>query len=151
MGNTTEKPEQTEPKEEVAKINDFDDVFEYIGGWGPFQYLLTLAFFPFNIFLGYVYLSPILTLFPPPHWCWVPELAHLSAQERKELAIPRCSAHPSTLPPCPGTPRGSSASAHSMLGTGLRECRKLKPIPVGGLWEVVARGGSMISRTTTGR
>jgi len=68
MGNTTEKPEQTEPKEEVAKINDFDDVFEYIGGWGPFQYLLTLAFFPFNIFLGYVYLSPILTLFPPPHW-----------------------------------------------------------------------------------
>ena len=35
--------------------------------------------------------------------CWVPELAHLSAQERRELAIPRCSAHPSTLiPPAQG-------------------------------------------------
>ena len=33
------------------------------------QYLITLGFFPFNFFLGYVYLSPILTMFPPPHWC----------------------------------------------------------------------------------
>ena len=32
------------------------------------KYLITLAFFPFNIFLGYVYLSPILTLYTPPHW-----------------------------------------------------------------------------------
>ena len=53
------------------------------------QYLITLGFFPFNFFLGYVYLSPILTLFPPPHWCAVPALSHLSREERKELAIPR--------------------------------------------------------------
>ena len=33
-----------------------------------YKYLITLAFFPFNIFLGYVYLSPILTLYTPPHW-----------------------------------------------------------------------------------
>jgi len=70
-------------------IKDFDDIFKFIGGWGPFQYLITLGFFPFNFFLGYVYLSPILTLFPPPHWCAVPALSHLSREERKELAIPR--------------------------------------------------------------
>merc|ERR1712130_218202 len=58
-------------------------------GWGPFQYPITLGFFPFNFFLGYVYLSPILTLFPPPHWCAVPALSHLSREERKMLAIPR--------------------------------------------------------------
>jgi len=74
-------------EEEVIK--DFDDIFKYIGGWGPFQYLITLGFFPFNFFLGYVYLSPILTMFPPPHWCSVPALSHLSREERKELAIPR--------------------------------------------------------------
>ena len=53
------------------------------------QYVITLGFFPFNFFLGYVYLSPILTLFPPPHWCAVPALSHLSREQRKELAIPR--------------------------------------------------------------
>ena len=30
--------------------------------------MITGALFPFNLFLGYVYLSPILTLFAPPHW-----------------------------------------------------------------------------------
>lgn len=74
-------------KEEID-IKDFDEILEYIGGWGPFQYLLTLIFFPFNIFLGYVLLSPILTLFTPPHWCLVPELANLTREERKLLAIP---------------------------------------------------------------
>jgi hypothetical protein len=75
-------------KEEI-EIKDFDEVLEYIGGWGPFQYLLTLIFFPFNIFLGYVLLSPILTLFTPPHWCLVPQLANLTREERKFLAIPQ--------------------------------------------------------------
>ena len=45
-------------------------------------------FFLFNMFLGYVYLSPILTLATPPHWCWVPELANLTQSARRELAIP---------------------------------------------------------------
>ena len=78
---------KSENREEV-KIKDFDEVLEYIGGWGPFQYLLTIIFFPFNIFLGYVLLSPILTLFTPPHWCLVPELANLTINERKQLSIP---------------------------------------------------------------
>ena len=76
-------------KDEQIEIKDFDEVLDYIGGWGPFQYLITLIFFPFNIFLGYVLLSPILTLFTPPHWCLVPELANLTREERKHLAIPQ--------------------------------------------------------------
>jgi len=70
-------------------LEDFDDILMQVGGWGLFQYLLTIAFFPFNIFLGYVYLSPILTLFTPPHWCKVPELMNLTREERKLLAIPK--------------------------------------------------------------
>ena len=78
-------------KDEEIKIKDFDEVLEYIGGWGPFQYLVALIFFPFNIFLGYVHLSPILILFTPPHWCKVPELANLTRYERKLLSIPQDS------------------------------------------------------------
>ena len=77
-------------KEEAIKpINDFDDILTYVGGWGRFQYMITLVNFLFNIFLGYVYLSPILTLYTPPHWCAVPELANLSLEARREIAIPR--------------------------------------------------------------
>lgn len=72
-------------------IKDFDDILKHVGGWGPFQYLLVISFFPFNIFLGYIYLSPILTLFTPPHWCLVPELMNLTREERKHLAIPQDS------------------------------------------------------------
>jgi len=81
--------DENDSEEDEIVIKDFDDVFDFIGGWGPFQYLITLAFFPFNIFLGYVYLSPILTLYTPPHWCAVPSLSHLTVEERKDLAIPR--------------------------------------------------------------
>ena len=28
-------------------------------------------FFPFNLFLGYVYLSSVLINYTPPHWCKV--------------------------------------------------------------------------------
>ena len=41
------------------------------------QYMITGALFPFNLFLGYVYLSPILTLFAPPHWLGFPLSPHL--------------------------------------------------------------------------
>jgi len=69
-------------------IKEFDDIFFYIGGWGRFQILLTLIFMPFNVFLGYTYLSPILTSYTPPHWCKVPALQNLSVDARKSLAIP---------------------------------------------------------------
>ena len=76
-------------EERERKIKDFDDILKYIGGWGPFQYMLTLIFFPFNIFLGYVYLAPVLTLFTPPHWCMVPQLTNMTVEERKQMAIPQ--------------------------------------------------------------
>ena len=79
-------------KDEPKKaIDDFDDILTYVGGWGRFQYMITLVFFLFNIFLGYVYLSPILTVYTPPHWCKVPELeaTNLSQELRREISIPR--------------------------------------------------------------
>ena len=87
MTRGQKKKEGENPDIEVEDedcIKDFDDVFRYIGGWGLYQVkqllqmssqncfynqiLLTLAFFPSCIFLGYVQLSPVLTLFTPPHW-----------------------------------------------------------------------------------
>ena len=76
-------------KEEAIKpINDFDDILTYVGGWGRFQYMITLVNFLFNIFLGYVYLSPILTVYTPPHFCNIPQLANLSVEARRRAAIP---------------------------------------------------------------
>ena len=69
-------------------IEDFDDILEHVGGWGRFQYFTTLVFFLFNMFLGYVYLSPIITLYTPPHSCRVPALANTSLVDRRRLAIP---------------------------------------------------------------
>ena len=71
------------------KIEDFDDVLSHVGGWGKFQYKITLVTFLFNMFLGYVYYSPIITLYTPPHWCALPELTNLSLEVRREVAIPR--------------------------------------------------------------
>ena len=70
-------------------IEDFDDVLQYVGGWGRFQYKVTMVNLLFNMFLGYVYYSPILTVFTPPHWCRVPQLANLSQDLRRLIAIPR--------------------------------------------------------------
>ena len=60
------KSKEENDEERGSAMKDFDDILKHVGGWGPFQYLLVVIFFPFNIFLGYVYLSPILTLFTPP-------------------------------------------------------------------------------------
>ena len=75
-------------KQTSSEIKDFDEILTHIGGWGRFQYMLTLIYFPFNIFLGYILLSPILTLYTPDHWCLIPELSNFTLEERKSLAIP---------------------------------------------------------------
>ena len=76
-------------KEESKKtIDDFDDILSYVGGWGRFQFRITLVFLLFNIFLGYVYLSPILTVYTPPHFCNIPQLANLTVEARIRAAIP---------------------------------------------------------------
>jgi len=83
-----EENDKTDDEEVKGGLKDFDDMLKLVGGWGPFQYLLVIIFFPFNIFLGYVYLSPILTVFTPPHWCSIPDLMNLTMEERKKMAIP---------------------------------------------------------------
>ena len=77
--------------EQTKTIEDFDDILSYVGGWGRFQYMLTIVNFLFSIFLGYVQLSNILTLYTPPHWCSVPEMeaANISRELRREISIPR--------------------------------------------------------------
>ncbi|XP_023327758.1 solute carrier family 22 member 5 isoform X4 [Eurytemora carolleeae] len=70
-------------------IKDFNDMLQAVGSWGRFQIGLTIFFFPFNLFLGYVYLSSILINFAPPHWCKVNELMNLSMDTRINLSIPK--------------------------------------------------------------
>ena len=49
-------------KEDSRKpIDDFDDILEHVGGWGRFQMMITVVNILFPVYLGYVYLSPILT------------------------------------------------------------------------------------------
>jgi len=70
------------------EVKDFDDMLHRVGSWGRFQIALTCFFFPFNLFLGYVYLSPILINFTPPHWCKIGRLGNLSLAARKHLTLP---------------------------------------------------------------
>ena len=85
----TDMPDGSRSEKVSSKpIKDFDDILDYVGGWGPFQYFSTFVFFLFNIFLGYVYLSPIITLYTPPHFCKIPQLANLSLEARRRAAIP---------------------------------------------------------------
>ena len=81
-------PDSSRSEKPSKDIKDFDDILDHVGGWGPFQYFSTLVFFLFNIFLGYVYLSPIITLYTPPHFCKIPQLANLSLEARRRAAIP---------------------------------------------------------------
>ena len=63
--------EKSEKPPKPTKLKDFDDMLNLVGSWGKFQILLTVCFLPFNLLLGYVYLSSILINFTPPHWCKV--------------------------------------------------------------------------------
>lgn len=70
-------------------IVDFDDLLPHIGEFGRYQKILFLLMIPFAFFVAFVYFSQIfMTLVPEEHWCYVPELAQLSVEERRALAIP---------------------------------------------------------------
>ncbi|KAL2740573.1 organic cation transporter protein [Vespula squamosa] len=72
-----------------AKDMDFDDLLPYVGEFGLYQKILFVMMIPFASFVAWVYFSQIfLTLVPEGHWCWVPELENLTAEERIALAIP---------------------------------------------------------------
>ncbi|EAT34639.1 AAEL013145-PA [Aedes aegypti] len=64
-------------------IVDFDDLLPHVGEFGRYQKILFLLMIPFAFFVAFVYFSQIfITIVPEEHWCWVPELEHLSVEER---------------------------------------------------------------------
>ncbi|XP_055606825.1 organic cation transporter protein-like [Uranotaenia lowii] len=70
-------------------IVDFDDLLPHVGEFGRYQKILFLLMIPFAFFVAFVYFAQIfITITPEQHWCWIPELEHLSVEERRALAIP---------------------------------------------------------------
>uniref|UniRef100_A0A182IZL9 Major facilitator superfamily (MFS) profile domain-containing protein n=1 Tax=Anopheles atroparvus TaxID=41427 RepID=A0A182IZL9_ANOAO len=68
-------------------IVDFDDLLPHVGEFGRYQKILFLLMIPFAFFVAFVYFSQIfITLVPEEHWCYVPELQHLSVEE----SVRRC-------------------------------------------------------------
>lgn len=62
---------------------DFDDFLPHVGQFGIYQKLLFMLMIPFELGEAFVYFTQIfLTLVPEDHWCRVPELEHLSIEER---------------------------------------------------------------------
>ncbi|CAH0712858.1 unnamed protein product, partial [Brenthis ino] len=80
---------KSENEEKHKKVTDFDDLLPYVGEFGIYQKILFLLMIPFAFFVSFVYFSQIfMTIVPEQHWCWVPELANLTVEERRALAIP---------------------------------------------------------------
>lgn len=82
----------TKTDTDKKKATDFDDLLPYIGEFGLYQKILFLLMIPFAFFVAFVYFSQIfMTIAPEQHWCWIPELANLTVEERRALAIPPSS------------------------------------------------------------
>lgn len=65
------------------KVIDFDDLLPHLGEFGRYQKILFLLMIPFAFFVAFVYFSQIfITLVPEEHWCAIPELSHLTAEQR---------------------------------------------------------------------
>ncbi|XP_076239590.1 organic cation transporter protein-like isoform X2 [Calliopsis andreniformis] len=80
---------QSAKEKEEAKDMDFDELLPYVGEFGLYQKILFILMIPFASFVAWVYFSQIfITLIPDDYWCWVPELANLTVDERLSLAIP---------------------------------------------------------------
>lgn len=62
---------------------DFDDLLPHIGEFGTYQKWLFVLMIPFAFSVAFVYFTQIfITLVPEEHWCRVPELEHLSLEDR---------------------------------------------------------------------
>ncbi|CAH2056093.1 unnamed protein product, partial [Iphiclides podalirius] len=93
LNDNTNNNERKEDDEK--KATDFDDLLPYVGEFGLYQKILFLLMIPFAFFVAFVYFSQIfMTIVPEQHWCWVPELANLTVEERRALAIPPKSEGP---------------------------------------------------------
>lgn len=72
-----------EKQDKDAKGFEFDDLLPHIGEFGIYQKILFLMMIPFAFFVAWVYFTQIfITIIPDQHWCWVPELANLTVEER---------------------------------------------------------------------
>lgn len=72
-----------ELSEKEKKTTDFDDLLPYVGEFGLYQKILFFLMIPFEFFVAFVYFSQIfMTIVPEEHWCWIPELANLTVEDR---------------------------------------------------------------------
>ncbi|KAL3284540.1 hypothetical protein HHI36_018698 [Cryptolaemus montrouzieri] len=79
--NSNEKIEET--SEKCEKSFEFDDLLPYIGEFGIYQKILFLLMIPFAFSVAFVYFTQIfITVIPDEHWCWIPELANLTVEQR---------------------------------------------------------------------
>ena len=78
-----DKSEKPAPEEAGKGAFEFDDLLPQIGEFGIYQKILFLMMIPFAFFVAWVYFTQIfITIVPEQHWCWVPELANLTIEER---------------------------------------------------------------------
>lgn len=110
-------PEEKNDKNTLEPM-DFDDILPYIGEFGRYQKMLFLMMIPFAFFVAFVYFTQIfITLVPENHWCWVPELANLTREERMNLAIPPSEITVSGKDQC----RMYAVNYTALLATGVTE------------------------------
>lgn len=84
---SVEKDKEANKREESGEADhphlDFDDLLPHIGEFGMYQKMLFLLMIPFAFSVAFVYFTQIfITLVPEGHWCRVPELEHLSIEDR---------------------------------------------------------------------
>lgn len=82
MNEKKAQKENEQNADEETKF-EFDDLLPQIGEFGIYQKILFLMMIPFAFFVAWVYFTQIfITIIPEQHWCWVPELQNLTAEER---------------------------------------------------------------------
>lgn len=78
------KGESSNPASNASnKIMDFDDFLPFVGEFGKYQKILFLWMIPFAFFIAFVYFSQaFMIVVPEEHNCMVPDLKHLTRDER---------------------------------------------------------------------